>query len=151
MDEKELDKVDRLFHNNRIRSGYSSGTERGDFIAIIATVVDLVREELKAIEPKQQLKSGTAPDTPIPIGIFLPGEKDIYNVLFSLGYEYLKDITGWRRGRFGGNMTVFEIRIKGRYATMPAGCIGLAEIEKIGEMMERCGLPFNEEPMEPGI
>ena len=149
LDENYLEKIRERFDAYKFELHRDVDLKEQPYIAAIATVMDLVREDLEESKTMHQLNKETMPIVPISISAFLPQDKLIYLALYSLGCENLIDITGWRRGRFGGNMPVFEIRVKGRYATMPPGCIGLAEIEKIGEMMKRCDLPFEEQPMEP--
>lgn len=155
MDIDGINHIYSLYESNS-RKAYEARPCKGSGIfgnvALIATVMDLVREELKAWKPTPAqnplLKSGPVPIAPLPIAILceLPQDQELCNTLYSLGCENLCDISGWRKRKDMSSKEgiVYQLRIKGRYVTMPEN-FGHADIEHIRDKMDICGLPFPEE------
>lgn len=137
MDGKELTRVRELYVENKLAlSDRATPVKAIEDIAVIATIVDLVREELtktKPIELQDTISLFASPET-----------MHIHNALYSLGCYELKEITGWRKTIDATTKRVsYQVMVNGRLANLPSSFTA-EDMKYLGLGLELRGLEFKE-------
>lgn len=139
MNSIELGRVGDIFKENWNRSGCNSNLDpQRDVIAMIATIVDLVRKEIKSMQPIAKEEEKEIPI--VPLSVLERTEPILYLALFAIGCERLNDITGYREHISEKYTKVIEVMIKGRFAAL-SGKIGSGDMMTLSRLMRENGLP----------
>ena len=141
MEKNEIAEIGALFADNKFNASQTNlSQDKVEPVAIIATVVDILRKDIEKVT-----KKGYKHGVPIPISVFEKVNKKIYDALRRIGCENLIDIMGWRKYWIDdSSIVVYQIRVVGVYRSLPTH-FSILDIREIARIMEAADLPFEEE------
>lgn len=134
MELEEITKLYELFvKNSNLVTSRGSGipSHLVKEIALAATVVDF----MKGI-PKEMAH-------PVEISYLIPKSEKLYTALDTLGCSYLEDVTEWRKASVSEKTFDIQVKVKGRFATLPSG-MSVVDMRMLKKEMNKVGLPFPE-------
>ena len=138
MDKRELARICSLYNENLYNAvSIKEPPERCNLLAMIATIVDVLRADAKKAQ-KTQVKTEEVPV--VPLSVLQRQDLALYSALFSIGCENLNDIEGYRENITDDCHKVIEIMIGGRFAALSEE-IGSGEMMTLAKVMEENGLP----------
>lgn len=137
IDTDELRSIKYLYYSYENKYRKNTVTCEVQYVAAIATIVDLVRQEIKSVQPIAKEEEKEIPI--VPLSVLERTEPILYSALFAIGCERLNDITGYREpGKYTKDI---EVMIKGRFAAL-SGKIGSGDMMTLSRLMRENGLPF---------